>query len=91
MLVTIDALKRALFRASIVTSNSTRLSFAGWEVEQIMNTSSPLIFSLISTKTSSSAKRLIAAFARGILIYSATSLANGILPVSYTHLRAHET
>ena len=57
LLITIDA------AASIVINNSIRWSLAGCEVDWIMKTSSPLIFSLISTKISLSSNLFREAFA----------------------------
>ena len=58
-----------LFAASMVINNSIRWSFAGWDVDWIINTSSPLIFSLISTNISLSANLLKDVLANDTPIY----------------------
>src|ERR1700746_1311985 len=70
--------------ASRLTSTPIRLSFAGYDVDWITNTSSPRTFSWISTNTSMSAKRRIEARVRGSFSVAATASASGRLLLQAT-------
>ncbi len=70
--------------ASSVTSSSISVSFAGYEVDCITNTSSPRTFSWISTNTSISANRRIEARVSGNFNVAATASASGRLLLQAT-------
>src|SRR5579872_993155 len=65
--------------ASSVTSNSIRLSFAGYDVGWMTKTSSPRTFSWISTNTSMSEKRRTLASVSGMCRYAEIASASGRL------------
>src|SRR5487761_576881 len=65
--------------ASSVTSNSIRLSFAGYDVGWMTKTSSPRTFSWISTNTSISEKRRTLASVSGMCRYAEIASASGRL------------
>ena len=66
-------LAEARRRASVITINSIRFSFAGMHVGWTMNTSLPRTLSKISTMTSPSLKDSTLALPRGTLRKRATS------------------
>src|SRR5437868_13192475 len=72
--------------ASVMMSNSIKLSLAGNDVDWIMKASEPRTFSWISTKISMSAKRRTTALASGSLRPLAISCANKGLELPATSL-----
>src|SRR4029450_4318364 len=74
--------------ASMMMSNSIRLSLAGNDVDWMTNTSVPRTFSWISTKISMSAKRRTTALVSGVARYAAIAWASAGLELPATSLIA---
>jgi hypothetical protein len=69
----------ARLSGSMQISSSITLSFAGYDADCMRNTSSPRMFSWISTNTSMSEKRRIVASTSGMLRNAAMASASGRL------------